>query len=85
MGGLGGVPSVGTVGFNAFTSHAPDSGDLLIFYASHVGLSTENELGKYDRYRQKKTDVACGAAIKAYNLLENAYNGKDFDEKLIAD
>ena len=39
MGGLAGIPFVGKSGFNAFTSHIPENGHLLIAYGPHVGIA----------------------------------------------
>ena len=36
MGGLGGLPAIGNVGFNAYSQHVPDNGAMFIFYAAHL-------------------------------------------------
>lgn len=49
MGGLGGLPFVGKVGFNAYSHHVPKNGHLFIMFAPHVGLSPDGLVGKYAR------------------------------------
>lgn len=49
MGGLGGLPFVGKVGFGAYSHHVPKDGDLFILFAPHVGLSPDGTVGKYAR------------------------------------
>ena len=49
MGGLGGIPFVGKVGYGAFTSHIPAGGNLVIMFAPHVGVTPDGEFGKYKR------------------------------------
>ena len=70
MGGLGGIPFTGKVGYNAFTAHMPDNGNLVILFCPHVGITPDGEFGKFDREGQEGHDVACGAAIGAYRWLE---------------
>ena len=41
MGGLGGLPFVGKVGFNAYSHHVPKNGNLFILFAPHVGVAPE--------------------------------------------
>jgi hypothetical protein len=41
MGGLGGLPFVGEVGFGAYAAHVPHNGNLLILFAPHVGVDLE--------------------------------------------
>ncbi len=70
MGGLGGLPFVGKVGFGAYSHHVPKNGHLFIFFAAHVGLSPDGGVGKCARAGQYHLDSACGAAIGAYSTLE---------------
>ena len=41
MGGLGGIPFVGKVGYGAFTAHMPSNGNLVILFCPHVGVSPD--------------------------------------------
>jgi len=66
FGGLGGIPFAGKTGFAAYASHIPEGGKLFIFYASHVGIGLEGEVGKLLRRGQSCESSACGAAIGAY-------------------
>ena len=45
MGGLGGIPFTGKTGFNAFSSHVPDHGNLFVLMAPHVGVSRSAKIG----------------------------------------
>ena len=41
LGGLAGLPFVGQTGWNTFTSHVPNDGNIVFLYAPHVGLDNE--------------------------------------------
>jgi hypothetical protein len=49
MGGLGGIPFIGKVGFGAFSAHVPIGGNLFILFAPHVGVTPDGKIGKYAR------------------------------------
>jgi hypothetical protein len=49
MGGLGGIPFIGEVGYGAFSAHVPVGGNLFILFAPHVGVSSEGVIGNYSR------------------------------------
>lgn len=49
MGGLGGIPFVGKIGYEAFTSHIPVGGNLVIMFAPHVGVTPDGQFGKFRR------------------------------------
>ena len=84
MGGLGGLPFVGKVGFGAYSHHVPDNGNLFILFAPHVGLSPDGIVGKFHRVGQTHIDSACGAAIGAFNTLQKHSKGDGtFDEKAL--
>ncbi len=81
MGGLGGLPFVGKVGFGAYSHHVPKDGHLFILFAPHVGLSPDGNVGKYARAGQDHDDSACGAAIGAFNTLQKFHKSDgSFDE-----
>lgn len=84
LGGLGGIPAVGTTGFGAFFSHCPDEGKVIIVFGPHVGISNDGIVGKVERLGQFDTDVgggkrrgtaSCGAAVGAYRELLKRSNG----------
>jgi hypothetical protein len=70
MGGLGGIPFIGKVGFGAFSHHVPHGGNLFILFAPHVGITPDGTIGKYARDGQDHHDSACGAAIGAFGKLK---------------
>ena len=41
MGGLAGIPFIGKVGYNAFISHMPAGGNLVILFSPHVGMTPD--------------------------------------------
>jgi len=45
MGGLGGIPFIGKVGFGAFAGHVPKDGNLFILFAPHVGVTPDGVIG----------------------------------------
>ena len=71
MGGLAGIPFVGRVGYNAFTAHIPNDGNLVVLFAPHVGCSPEGDLGLFLRDGQSVYDNACKEAIAAYKWLQS--------------
>ena len=38
LGGLGGVPFAGKMGWTAFSNNTPTDGNILILFAPHVGI-----------------------------------------------
>lgn len=70
LGGLGGLPFVGTTGFTAFAHHIPDDGTAFIFYGPHIGVTLENQLGKMYRPRQSKAGASCGALMLALDRFK---------------
>lgn len=61
MGGLGGIPFTGKVGFGAFSHHCPDEdGHLAVLMAPHIGIDKDGKLGKYDREGQENSGACCG-------------------------
>ena len=49
MGGLGGLPFIGKVGFGAYAAHVPKGGNLFVLCAPHVGITPDGTIGKYAR------------------------------------
>jgi hypothetical protein len=52
MGGLGGIPFIGRVGFGAVSAHVPHNGNLFILFAPHVGVTPDGKIGQYAREGQ---------------------------------
>merc|ERR1711871_63945 len=69
MGGFSGMPFTGKAGFNAFSTHAPEDGNLIVMFAPHVGISPNGVIGKVFRNGQASSTTACGAAMAAYDAL----------------
>jgi Limiting CO2-inducible proteins B/C beta carbonyic anhydrases len=70
MGGLGGLPYSGLTGMVAFAHHIPDGGDAFIFYAPHIGITDDGELGKMRRPGQSKLTNSCGALMLGLERLQ---------------
>ena len=49
LGGLAGLPFTGITGWNAFTNHCPKDGNIVVLYATHVGVNNKGEIGKIKR------------------------------------
>ena len=71
LGGLNGYPFTGLTGMGAFAHHVPEHGAALVFYAPHIGVSQEGELGKILRVGQNEESSCCGATVLALNRLKN--------------
>ena len=71
MGGLDGFPFTGLTGMSAFASHVPEDGAVFIYYAPHIGISRDGEVGKINRIGQSKPSGCCGAARVALGKLKN--------------
>ena len=90
LGGLGGLPFVGTSGFGAFASHCPTNGKIVIVFGPHVGISNDGVVGKVERIGKSNPSTSCGAAVGAYKALLAGtvdFNAKpgttDFQEEYI--
>lgn len=60
------MPFTGKTGFAAYSAHVPEGGHCFILQAPHIGMSNEQELGKYSREGQPNSpSTACGAAVGA--------------------
>ncbi len=45
LGGLAGLPFTGRTGWNAFSSHCPKDGNIILLFAPHVGVDNEGKVG----------------------------------------
>jgi hypothetical protein len=69
MGGLNGFPFTGLTGMGAFASHVPEDGAVFVYYAPHIGISRNAEVGQINRIGQTKPSGCCGAARAALRKL----------------
>lgn len=74
LGGLAGLPFVGISGMQAFLSHCPEEGRVVIFFGPHVGVSETGTVGKVARLGREKLSGACGAALGAYKIIKAEQN-----------
>ena len=70
MGGIGGAPFVGTAGFQAFSQHIPDDGNMLVLFGVHVAISENGELGKIVLKGQHEETTCCGPVMAAYEAVK---------------
>jgi len=77
LGGLAGVPFVGTSGMDAFLHHVPNAnnqlGKVVIVFGPHIGITEDGQVGKIARENQAGASSACGAAIGAYKAIVKAH------------
>lgn len=70
LGGLAGVPFVGSAGFTAYAHHSPTGGKLLVLIAPHIGISADGTVGALSRVGQKNAiSKACGATIGSLKAI----------------
>ena len=72
MGGLAGLPFSGKTGWGAMSAHVPKDGNILLFFAPHIGVDGNGNCGYIVREGQSQASTACGAAIGAYNAVKAA-------------
>lgn len=71
MGGLDGFPFTGLTGMGAFAAHVPDNGAVFIYYAPHIGIDRDGDVGLINRVGQHKPSGCCGAAKAGLAKLIN--------------
>eukprot|EP00930_Biecheleria_cincta_P013349 TRINITY_DN11948_c0_g1_i1.p1 TRINITY_DN11948_c0_g1~~TRINITY_DN11948_c0_g1_i1.p1 ORF type:complete len:1564 (+),score=232.20 TRINITY_DN11948_c0_g1_i1:85-4776(+) len=72
IGGAGGVPTVGRVGFQAITKNVPEGGNIVVLFGPHVAISEQGELGLYKSSGQDQCSPACHPVLSAYASLHAA-------------
>lgn len=78
LGGLAGLPFTGKTGFNAFSSHVPTDGNIVLLFAPHVGIDSRGNVGKVLRDGQDCSSAACGAAIGALAAAKSEIKETEF-------
>ena len=71
LGGIAGLPYTGETGWNAFSSHCPKNGNIVVLIASHVGINSNGEIGNVLRHGHDHPTPACAGAQKAYESVKN--------------
>ncbi len=71
LGGISGLPFAGITGMNAFLSHAPSHGAVLILYGPHIGISEDGSLGEVNRQNQFASSTCCGSLVSALDTLKD--------------
>ena len=78
LGGLAGLPFTGKTGWNAFSSHVPKDGNIVVLFAPHVGVDSSGNVGKVLRDGQECSSSACGAAIGALAAAKSEIQETEF-------
>lgn len=68
LGGLAGLPYMGTSGMKAFLSHCPMNGKVFIMYGPHIGITDEGIVGKVERLGQTIPSLDCDTTLKALEV-----------------
>jgi hypothetical protein len=71
LAGLGGYPSAGLTGFDAYAHHVPDGGNLLVLYGPHIGVTAEGVLGIVRRSGMAHDSASCGALLTFLARVRN--------------
>lgn len=89
LGGLDGFPFAGITGMNAFAHHVPEDGAVIIFYAPHIGITKDGNIGEISRIGQTGNSACCGAAkgalgkLLAGQIIEGDVTSLDFQMNTI--
>ncbi|PWN70740.1 hypothetical protein C1631_011515 [Chryseobacterium phosphatilyticum] len=89
LGGLDGFPFAGLTGMGAFAHHVPEDGAVIIFYAPHIGITKNGEIGEISRIGQNNNSACCGAAkgalgkLAAGQIIEGNITSLDFQMNTI--
>ena len=70
LGGISGLPFSGITGMNAFLSHAPSHGAVLVLYGPHIGVSEDGKIGQVNRQNQFASSTCCGSLVAALDSLQ---------------
>ncbi len=74
LAGLGGVPALGTTGWNAAFSHIPDDsgrGAVLVFGFPHIGIEQDGSVGVTIREGQSRPTSTCGALASIFRASQS--------------
>ena len=74
---------------NAFAHHVPEDGAVVIFYAPHIGVTKDGNIGEISRIGQSGNSACCGAAkgalgkLSAGQIIEGNITSLDFQMNTI--
>ena len=89
LGGLNGFPFAGITAMNAFAHHVPEDGAVIVFYATHIGITKDGTIGEIHRIGQRGNSACCGAAKGALGklldgkIIEGNITSLDFQQNTI--
>lgn len=82
LAGLGGYPSAGRTGAEAYAAHLPAGGTLLILYGPHIGISSLGEFGVAERPGKRGLTPACGALLDFQRKIQAQKDYQPSDDPL---
>ena len=86
LGGRGGLPFAGRSNLEALVGKCPSSGNVLLVFGPHVGISEDGEVGRVRWGRDDDESVACSTAVDAYTAIANGASGSvSSEEKYIVE
>jgi len=68
LSGLAGLPFVGKSGWNAFTTHVPEDGNVVVLFAPHVGIDKDGNIGEFTRNGQSCKTPTCELELNLIRL-----------------
>jgi hypothetical protein len=72
LGGLAGLPYMGSSGMKAFLSHCPTNGKVFIMYGPHVGITDDGAVGRVERLGLTTPSLDCDTTLKALSIAQSA-------------
>jgi hypothetical protein len=71
LGGLAGLPYMGSSGMKAFLSHCPTNGKVFIVYGPHIGITDDGTVGKVERLGKTIPSLDCDTTLKALEVAQS--------------
>jgi hypothetical protein len=79
LGGLAGLPYMGSSGMKAFLSHCPTNGKVFIMYGPHIGITEDGTAGSVERLGLTTPSLDCDITLKALSIAQSALENKPKD------
>jgi len=71
LGGLAGLPYMGTSGMRAFLSHTPSNGKVFILYGPHIGVTDDGQIGSVERLGKSRATIDCDTTLNALKVAQS--------------
>lgn len=76
FGGVAGFPFGGCMAFGAMLHHIPTDGQVVIVYASHVGIDYDGVVGRVNRRGHKGSGACCNTALASLKYVQAVHCGR---------